>query len=400
MSSPVPRHERRTLSSCQRNPRAQEVQQPDGADPRWSLLDLVRTCRDRLGLRDRDVTVLRGLLSLVPGSARPHEWIVFASNRVLIERCDGIDERTLRRRLEHLRTGGLLARRSSPNGKRYQVRDDAAEIRLTYGIDLSPLFMIRGHLQALAAQCRQDALRCKALRSVIRDLLFHSSHLLAPDLAETAYRALRRALSSDDLQAIVDKLREETCASHSQEARETSVLTASDSQNDRHIQNSNKEDLDSERVRTSGVTEILPDRGPVTNAKKAEDITVGECMSLAPNAATFACEPTRDWDSVVKLSTQLAPAIGLQTGDIETARSSMGVLGCALAVIGLVESFGRIRNPRAYLRSLAKRAQLEDLDPIRMFRSLTTQASIRRGWRVPDVYPGKPDAAVGTCILG
>jgi replication initiation protein RepC len=93
MSSPVQRHVRRTNPSYQDDHGA--VTPIKTEDARWSLLDLVRRCRKPLGLRDRDVAVLRGLLSFVPQAADPSTLVVFASNRVLIERCDGIDERTL-----------------------------------------------------------------------------------------------------------------------------------------------------------------------------------------------------------------------------------------------------------------------------------------------------------------
>ena len=79
------------------------------------------------------------------------------------------------------------------------------------------------------------------------------------------------------------------------------------------------------------------------------------------------------------LSAQLAPAIGLHSADVETARGSMGVLGCALAVIGLVESFRRIRQPRAYLHALARRARVDGFDLVRMYRSLTSGSAPRRG---------------------
>lgn len=163
MSSPVQRHVRRTNSSYL-NDRS-TVTPVKAEDARWSLLDLVRRCRKPLGLRDRDVAVLRGLLSFVPQSADPNSLVVFASNRALIERCDGIDERTLRRRLANLKANGLLARKSSPNGKRYRVQDECAEAKLTYGIDLAPLFAIRDHLIALAEECSREEIRCKALRS-------------------------------------------------------------------------------------------------------------------------------------------------------------------------------------------------------------------------------------------
>lgn len=338
--SPVPPHVRRTAA----------------ADPRWTLLDLVRQCRDRLGLRDRDITVLRGLLSLVPATVDPQEAIVFASNRVLTARCDGIDERTLRRRIEHLAARGLLTRRSSPNGKRYRVRDDRAEVQLTYGIDITPLFAIRDHLQALAEQCRRDELRRKALRAVIRDVLHHKAGLLPPALADLAQKSLRRVLTSDALQALVDALAI---------ACEPADLTVSDSQNDRHIQRSDTDKFDSDAGENPQ---------PVTRSERTEDITVDECLDLAPNAAAFAPEPPRDWSGVVRLSVVLAPALGLQPAEVAAAGQAMGPLGCALAVLGLVEAFGRIRNPGAYLHALAGRARSEGLDLVRMFRSLTKPA--------------------------
>lgn len=370
MSSPVPRHDRRTVSH--RHSQRGDAKQSQGpTDARWSLLDLARRCRSRLGLRDRDIAVLRGLLSLVPPSAAPNELVVFASNRVLIERCDGIDERTLRRRLEHLKARGMIARRSSPNGKRYQVRDDCADVRLTYGIDLSPLFAIRNHLTALAEQCLREEVRRKALRSVIRDILYHHAADLPPELTEPAYRSLRRSLSCDQLESIVDNLRAEVADNAQQDASITEVLSASDSQNDRHIHRSNKEDYESEQVEKAEVHQALTSSATGQQSEEESDITVAECLALAKNAASFTHVPARDWHDVVRLSTTLAPAIGLKNSDVDAAHRTMGAFGAALAILGLVESFDKIRNPRAYLRTLTTRACEGGLDFVRMFRSLT-----------------------------
>jgi replication initiation protein RepC len=369
MSSPVPRHVRRTNTCHQKNPLAETPKRPD--DARWSLLDLVRCSRKHLGLRDRDIAVLRGLLSFVPPSAATDTLVVFASNRVLIERCDGIDERTLRRRLEHLRTCGLIARRSSPNGKRFQVRDDSAEVRLTYGIDISPLFAIRDHLTALAEQCLRNEIRTKALRSVIRDILYHHSARIQPELAEQARHSIRRSLSCDQLEEIVCQLRAELPTATPQDATVTAVLTVSDSQNDRHIQNSKKENYESEGTPEKTCPESLAATASSSESGESNDITVAECMALAKNAAAFAMEPARDWNDVVRLSDTLAPALGLETSDIETARRTMGSLGSALAILGLVEAYEKIRRPRAYLHALTKRASEKGFDFVRMFRSLT-----------------------------
>ncbi len=369
ISSPVPRHVRRANTCYQKDPRAETPKRAD--DARWSLLALVRCSRKHLGLRDRDIAVLRGLLSLVPPSAAPDTLVVFASNRVLIERCDGIDERTLRRRLEHLKTCGFIARRSSPNGKRYQVRDDSADVRLTYGIDLSPLFAIRNQLTALAEQCLRNEIRAKALRSVIRDILYHHAACIQPELAEHASRSIRRSLSCDQLEEIVEQLQAELPTTSAPDTVVTAVLTVSDSQIDRHIQSSRKENYESERAREKRSPENPTATPSNSENEESNDLTVAECMALAKNAAAFAMAPAQDWNDVVRLSDTLAPAIGLEKHDIETARRTMGSLGSALAILGLVEAFEKVRRPRAYLHALTKRASEEGFDFVRMFRSLT-----------------------------
>jgi replication initiation protein RepC len=369
MSSPVPRHVRRANTQHQKHPFAEAPKRAD--DARWSLLDLVRRSRKHLGLRDRDIAVLRGLLSFVPPSAAPDTLVVFASNRLLIERCDGIDERTLRRRLEHLKTCGLITRRSSPNGKRYQVRDDSAYVRLTYGIDLSPLFAIRNHLSTLAEQCLRNEIRTKALRSVIRDILYHHAACIQPELAEHASRSTRRSLSCDQLEEIVKQLQAELPTTTTQYTAVTAVLTVSDSQNDRHIQSSEKENYESESACEKKQTVNLPATASTCESGDSNDITVAECMALAKNAAAFAMKPAQNWNDVIRLSDALGPALGLANSDIEKARRAMGSLGSALAILGLVEAFEKIRRPRAYLHALTKRASEDGFNFVRMFRSLT-----------------------------
>ena len=100
MSSPVQRHVRRA-NSLYLNDRS-TVTPVKTEDARWSLLDLVRRCRKPLGLRDRDIAVLRGLLSFVPQSADPNSLVVFASNRALIVTCSPGSPRLLVRAVQGL----------------------------------------------------------------------------------------------------------------------------------------------------------------------------------------------------------------------------------------------------------------------------------------------------------
>jgi replication initiation protein RepC len=360
--SPVLRHARRPDLPSQK-PTAVEK------DRRWLLLDLAKTCRQRLKLRDRDIAVLRGLLSLMPAEARADQMVVFASNRVLIDRCDGIDERTLRRRIAHLQSLGMLTRRTSPNGKRYQLRDENHQAQLTYGIDLAPLFHIQTHLEALAEDCRRESLRIKLLQKKIRDVLFHTASDQPTHLQLEAQRALRRTLSSAHLQQILAVLEESTAIETTQPLDKPELvaneLSATDGQNDRHIQRSYKDNLESE---TAENKTTASEQKPIT--QNAADITVEECITLAKTAQTMAVTRPECWQDLIDLSASLAPAIGLQRDLVHEAEKHLGRHGCALAVLGLVEAFGRIRNPEAYLVALVQRRIKQGLDLVRMFRSL------------------------------
>ncbi|MDR7126961.1 plasmid replication protein RepC [Pseudotabrizicola sp. 4114] len=377
-STPMLRHARRANFSSQK-PQAPTL--AADKDKRWHILDLAKTCRQRLKLRDRDIAVLRGLLSLLPSQARPDQMVVFASNRVLIDRCDGIDERTLRRRLAHLQNCGLLERRTSPNGKRYQVRNEHQDALLTYGIDLAPLFHIQSHLEALAEDCRHETVRIKVLRCLIRDALFKTPPHHISDVQQEAHRALRRVLDSNQLQQILSQLEETAPVMIPQFAGNvtlpTTHLSVSDGQNDRHIQSSYKDNLESERAESETVTN--PAREEKSENVDRTDITVDECMDLAQTSREMALKQPRCWEELIDLSTRLAPAIGLQGAVLQEAEKHLGKHGCALAVLGLVEAFGRIRNPEAYLTALVQRRLKQGLDLVRMFRSL--------------VRPGKPTAA-------
>ncbi|MDZ4094953.1 MAG: plasmid replication protein RepC [Paracoccaceae bacterium] len=373
-STPMLRHARRTnLSSL----KPHEQTPAADKDKRWHILDLAKTCRQRLKLRDRDIAVLRGLLSILPPQARPDQMVVYASNRVLIDRCDGIDERTLRRRIAHLQACGMLTRRTSPNGKRYQIRNEHHDTVLTYGIDLAPLFNIQGHLEALALDCRHEAVRVKVLRAMIRDVLFSTPPHQTTDVQTEAQRALRRVLDADQLRQILSQLKEVAPIDNPQltniSSLPTTHLSVSDGQNDRHIQSSYKDNLESEGAESQ--TTRIPANHKKNAPMNQADITVDECIELATTAKAMAPKQPQCWEDLIDLSTSLAPAVGLQRAVIHEAEKHLGRHGCALAILGLVEAFGRIRNPEAYLTALVQRRLKQGLDLVRMFRSLVRPIS-------------------------
>lgn len=321
--SPVPTHYGRAkLASVGDSPSGAP---PAKVDPRWHALELVRVSKARLDISDRDIAVLRGLLSLLPATAWGHQMMVFASNRVLAARCDGIDERTLRRCLNSLLTHGLVARNTAPNGKRYQVKDPGNACVLDYGIDLSPLCDLLDHLEAPALDCRREEMRVRTLKSLIRDRLYHHASLAALRIGGAAYRALRRKMSADDLQDLLDQMQQYIEESQPLQINpvtvETTKTSASDSQNVRHIQSSNREDYGSEDV---DEIRSVPSEGVPDKPKAAHDISVAECMEAATTARAMSASLPRTWQDVVRLAKSLGPSIGIDARSIRAADLKQG----------------------------------------------------------------------------
>jgi replication initiation protein RepC len=310
--------------------------------------------------------------------------IVFASNRTLAARCDGIEERTLRRRLKHLADRGLVDRKMSPNGKRYQVKSADTDYVLAYGIDLSPLCSILLHLEALAHDCRRDELRIRTLKSVIRDRLYNFPDIRALPFAEDARRALRRKIAAEDLQHLLDQidqyLEELQSAAEPVTSCMTAEMTATDSQNVRHIQSSKKEECESEGRECEQLHE-QPKTDPLAKQRQApRDITVSECMEAATTARTLTMHVPKTWSEVSTLARTLGPSIGIDPPSMRAAEINLGEYGSALAVLGLVEAFERVRSPQAYLNTLVKKARATGLDCVKMFWSLTQPTHAQKSY--------------------
>jgi len=317
------------------------------------MLSLVQTAREALHLDARDIAVLRGLLGLV----RAENWsngrpvFVHASNATLIERCDGIQERTLRRRLDKLQKAGLVQRVLSPNRKRYQVRDEEGQVILSYGFDLAPLRAMQDHLQALAESCQRAILRIKALRAILRDRLWQLSQQKKIDCsAET--RLLRNKVEASTLEAAIRLI--ESHLGPATPSSKTTDLSDNDRQNDRHIQSSIKEE-----------------------SEKNVAMNLGTCLDLIPEAVSYSTHPIESWDDLDRLVQLLGPAIGIDTGRMNTARAVLGPKGRSLAIMGLVQAGNRIKSPGGYLQAIMKQAASGALKLQDMYHSLCRRHGFR-----------------------
>lgn len=321
-------------------------------DPRWHALSLVQAARSELSLRDRDITVLRGLLSLITAEAwsSGSRIIVYASNRTLSERCDGIEERTLRRRLLQLCDAGLIRRDLSPNRKRYSLRDSNGEIVIAYGFDLAPLRTAMPGLKQLAEEATLNSQRIRLLRAVLRDRLWQASQ--RDQSTDPALpRLLRNKVTIEELQSAIDSL--PTPEPHVDLGVETVKMSDSHSKIVRDIQSSYKDNID----------------------KKEEKLTLGAALEQAPSATEYAPEPIRNWHALAGFTQIMSTAIAIEPALMRKATLSLGREGASLAILGLLEAGQKIRSPAKYLNRLIQKADAGTLNIIRMFACLTNKSA-------------------------
>ena len=143
---------------------------PEKVVHKWKIFHAICTARPRLGVSERSLSVLNALLTFHPETALTGEddLIVFPSNdQAHSLRAHGMPASTLRRHLAVLVDAGLIIRRDSPNGKRYARKDDAGEIELAFGFDLSPLVVRSEEFESLAADIEAEARALKLVRERI-----------------------------------------------------------------------------------------------------------------------------------------------------------------------------------------------------------------------------------------
>ncbi|MDF3604713.1 plasmid replication protein RepC [Paracoccus sp. DMF-8] len=331
---------------------------PAHAVNKWDALREITTARKRLGLTDRDLTVLQALLSFHPGTALddPTKLVVFPSNRAICERLNGMPCSTMRRHLARLIDSGLLLRRDSPNGKRYQRRIGNE----AFGFDLSPLARRFAEFATLAesvqAEARQIAHLRETIRLMRRDLLALIEATEASPAAMTQIdqlaTILRRQLEIPALEQIITRLKllidelRHAANIAPVTAAKTAEMGTTDSQNEQHQQRSNNNPIESEK----GCEQV--------DAANAEpDLPLSLIASACPEVFGYAQHPVRHWHGFVDLVEKVRPMMGIATQVWQDAKQVMGIENAAVTLAAMLQRFGEIRSAGAYLRILTAKAR-------------------------------------------
>jgi replication initiation protein RepC len=359
---------------------------PVASIDKWELLTQLTAARESYELSDRTLRVLAVLLGvhrereLIDGSS----LIVYASNATLCERAHGMPESTLRRHLAALVASGLIARHDSPNGKRYKRRDASGSVVRAYGFDLRPLLLRAGEIahHARAAEIRRNeiALLREEVVLLIRDAsdlaqLGRASELdegldAIEDAVILAKRQLRRKLGLEDLSTIRDRLQPLVAAlveklTPEVEAADpvTPELITLDSQNERHIQVSDKTLID------------LKERTTEPPKAKPAEKALSPILTACPDVLPYAEKHVSDWTGFVQLMARVAPMAGIDASTWHEACRAMGPEDAATTLAGIVQNVGTIRSPGAYLRSLSRKAREGGFTPDAMISSLQRKAA-------------------------
>lgn len=340
------------------------------ADRFWPVLRDLIEARTAFGLRRPVLATLRALISFLEEGST-----VFASNRSISARAEGISESALRRHIRALVDMGLVIRRDSSNGKRYRIEAEGQD-ELVFGIDLSPLWNAAGRISEAAERCRQESRLIRHLRKKLGQMIFAArSFGHAGEEIDRYQKALRQKLSATEYQMLCENLSQledfsvlekdvlhpglvnaENTAFDAGEIAITSKMTGRDIQNDCH------KNITEERILIS-VSEKRPDpegdrRGSElalfreAEAPETEVTLLRKARALAPEAFTFAEVAPQTWAEVEVLAWHLASWSGISRALLSEAVEAAGQRMTAMAVLLVTQNAGRIRNPGAYFRTL------------------------------------------------
>jgi len=367
---------------------------PEKVVHKWKIYQAICAARPRLGVSERSLSVLNALLTFHPETALTGEedLIVFPSNHLLSLRAHGMPASTLRRHLAVLVDAGLIVRRDSPNGKRYARKDDAGEIELAFGFDLSPLVVRSDEFENLAAAVETEARALKFVRERITLCRRDIAKMIATGIEEgvptrrggqgpadwqdvhAAFRSIvdqiPRTATRQQLEPIAEELSQ--LADDVLNLLETHVksenLSANESQTERHIQNSNpNRSIDLEpRLQEGRAASAEPKPQPSRVGEGSYPL--GMVLNACPDIVDYAKGGISSWRDFLATAAVVRSMLGISPSAWEEAQTVMGETQAAVVVACILQRGTAIRSAGGYLRGLTRKAEAGEfsLGPILM----------------------------------
>ncbi|MBO9422716.1 hypothetical protein J7481_24640 [Labrenzia sp. R4_2] len=398
-----------------------------GKTDKWQFLRALTEAREVYALSDRAITVLEALLSFHPEKELDgsEDIIVFPSNAELSLRTRGMSAPTLRRHIATLVKTGLLLRKDSANGKRFARKGPGGEVTDAFGFNLAPAALMAPEVFEHAEAARAHAAEVRKVRAEItlhlRDISkmieaafedgqgAHSPALwlgFTEELKGLSGRVARNGALSDHKQrcdalvhlrariesaflAGMDEadLRKRDCEEASAQTGDISQLetrmSGNDARNERHIQNSNKDDSfeycsDNHEAAVRGFDDETRDQyGQEAGQEKSpnsqqdpeahnnrggaksdpEQVSLGDLKRACPSFADYALEGLGNWSDARKAAELIRRMLGISKDAWLRAQQHMGPAGAIVTMAYLVERAEEIKSAGGYLRVLSEKAE-------------------------------------------
>ncbi|OJJ09108.1 replication protein C (plasmid) [Alphaproteobacteria bacterium AO1-B] len=394
-----------------------------GKTDKWQFLRALTEARDVYALSDRAITVLEALLSFHPEKELDgsEDIIVFPSNAELSLRTRGMSAPTLRRHIATLVKTGFLLRKDSANGKRFARKGPGGEVADAFGFNLAPAALMAPEVFEHAEAARAHAAEVRKVRAEITLHLRDISKMIeaafedgqgarspalwlgfTEELKGLSGRVARNGALGDHnqrcdalvhLRARVESafldgmdeadLRERDCEEASAQTGDISQLnknmSGNDARNERHIQNSNKNDS-FEYCSDNNEAEVRASDGEkrgkwrqeagqeyhqdtkaheIRGSAKPdpEQVSLGDLKRACPSFAEYALEGLGNWSDARKAAELIRPMLGISKDAWLRAQQNMGPAGAIVTMAYLVERADDIKSAGGYLRVLSEKAE-------------------------------------------
>jgi replication initiation protein RepC len=340
---------------------------------KWQLYRWLCEGKTIIGIGDRALAVLNGLLSFYPDSELSEEngLMVFPSNAQLSLRSHGMAGATLRRNLAALVHCGLIIRRDSPNGKRYARKGRDGAISEAFGFSLAPLLARAEEFRVAAEQIRAENRALKLMRERItlqrRDiqkLIDVAIEEGAPGDWGTLWRRFRAIVEAiprragvhelEPIVAALGTLREEVDIMLESFMNSTNP-SANESQNERQQSDSNTDSIfefEPALERSTARAEPKPER-----AENPKSYPLGLVLKTCPDVADYAVDGIASWRDLMATAAQVRGYLGVSPSAYEDACHTMGQEAAAVVIACILQRAQHINSAGGYLRALTEKAR-------------------------------------------
>ena len=356
---------------------------PDKVVHKWQVFRAICTARPKLGVSERALAVLNALLSFHPETtlAGEEELIVFPSNQQLCLRTHGMPASTLRRLLVVLVDAGLIVRRDSPNGKRYARKGRGGEIKLAFGFDLAPLVVRADEFERLAEEIEAEVRAVRLAKERITLCRRDIAKMIATGIEENVpteragqgpaswqevhvvFRGLVEGISRtarlDELEAAAEALSSlaDDILNLLEVHVKTTNISANESQNERHKQNSNPNpSIDLEPSLQEGRA-AKPEPSLPLIVPPEKTYPLGMVLSACPDIVDYAKGGIGNWRDFLATAAVVRPMLGISPSAWEEAQAVMGDTQAAIVLACLLQRSSAIQSAGGYLRELTRKAR-------------------------------------------